>query len=65
VSGPWIRMPPRREDDLRALLTAGAVAACAGVVTFYLARVLLARERVGQAEGPTPAADLPPEGGDA
>ena len=46
MSGEWIRVPPERGDTARALLTAGVVAAGAGVVTFYLTRLLLARERL-------------------
>lgn len=42
----WIRVRPERRDDVGALVAAGVVAAGVGAVTFYLARLLLAREPV-------------------
>ena len=40
----YIRVPAERKDDVAALVVSGALAACVGAVTFYLTRVLLARE---------------------
>jgi hypothetical protein len=40
----WVRTPAGGRENAGAALVAGAVAAGVGVVTFYLTRVLLARE---------------------
>ncbi|HKJ01914.1 MAG TPA: hypothetical protein VJ997_05645 [Longimicrobiales bacterium] len=58
----WIRVPPDRDHDTRAVLAAGAVAAGVGLATFYLARILLAREKLGEG-GPPGEAHRGPEGG--
>ena len=44
MSPRYIRVPAERRDTVAALLASGAVAACVGAVTFYFARLLLARE---------------------
>jgi hypothetical protein len=57
----WIRVPADRGDRARAALAAGAVAAGVGLITFYLARILLSREKLG--EGGVPGeAHRGPEG---
>lgn len=40
----WVPIPPGRRENAGAALVAGALAAGVGVVAFYLARVVLARE---------------------
>jgi hypothetical protein len=48
----FVRRPPGRRENLGAVALAVGVAAGVGALTFYLARVLLARERVvSPAEG--------------
>jgi len=49
VSGPWIRQPPERRHDVVAGVLAGAVAVGVGLTVFWLARLLLAREPLGEA----------------
>lgn len=44
----WVRLPAGRKERTGAALAAGAVAACAGAVTFYLARLILSREPIGR-----------------
>lgn len=61
----WIRVPPERDDDARALLAAAAVAAGVGVITFYLARLLLAREGLSVGGPPGRGAGAAEEGGGA
>ena len=46
----WIRLRPGRRETVGAALASGAVAACVGAVTFYLARLFLSREPIGPAE---------------
>ena len=48
----WVRNDPDRRETLGAGLVAGAVAAGVGVVTFYLARLFLAREPLDAPPGP-------------
>ena len=48
----WIRVPPDRDDHGRALLVAGAVAAGVGLITFYLTRLLMARDELA-GDGPS------------
>ncbi|HSG08419.1 MAG TPA: hypothetical protein VLA36_08675 [Longimicrobiales bacterium] len=52
MSGPWIRVPADRGDSARAAIAAGAVAAGVGLITFYLTRLLLAREKLGEDDPP-------------
>ena len=52
MSGPWIRVPPDGGDRARALIAAGALAAGVGLITFYLTRLMLARERLGEGGPP-------------
>jgi len=40
----YIRVPAEPKDNVSALLVSGALAAGVGVVTFYFARMLFARE---------------------
>ncbi len=56
----WVRLPPERDDTLRAGLLAGAVGAGVGLAAFYLTRLLLAREPLS---GP-PGTGRPGDGGD-
>ena len=56
MSGPWIRVLPDRGDNAGAAIAAAAVAAGVGLVTFYLTRLLLAREGLGE-DGPPGRAD--------
>lgn len=42
----WVRVPPDREDTLRAALTAGVLAVGVGTVTFWAVRLFLAREPI-------------------
>ena len=44
MSARWIRVPSEPRHDLTAALVAGTLAVGVGVVTFYLVRLLLARE---------------------
>jgi hypothetical protein len=46
VSARYVRNAPAPKDDVSAALVSGAAAALVGLVTFYLARILFARERV-------------------
>ena len=43
----YVRVPPRRQDTVGALMASGIVAAGVGAVTFYLTRLFLAREPLG------------------
>ena len=65
MSGEWIRVPPGRDENARALLAAGALAAGVGVVTFYLTRLLLARERLSLEGPPGRTRDAEDDGGGA
>lgn len=65
MSGEWIRVPPERGDTVRSLLAAGVMAAGAGLVTFYLTRLLLARERLSSKGPPGPTQGAHDEGGGA
>jgi len=53
----WIRVRPERRENVGALMAAGVVATGVGALTFYLTRLLLAREPVDAhrraAAGPT------------
>ena len=62
MSGPWIRVPAKRGDDVAAGIMAGALAAGVGLVTFYLIRTLLAREPLSP-PGPSASAAVG-EGGE-
>ncbi len=53
----YIRNRPSRSEELRALLVSSAVAAATGVVTFYFARMLIAREAL-PTKADTPAHEL-------
>ena len=44
MSPRWIRLDPDRHDDLRAAIVAGALGVGVGLVAFYFARLLSARE---------------------
>jgi len=46
MSARWIRIPPEPRHDVAAALAAGVLAVGVGVVTFWLARLVLARERL-------------------
>lgn len=52
MNAPWIRVPPRARDTFAASLVAGVVAAGVGLVTFYLARTILAREPLEETHPP-------------
>lgn len=65
MSGPWIRVHPDRTDTARALVAAGAVAAGVGLATFYLARLLSARERLSGGGPPGREEDAEGRGGGA
>jgi hypothetical protein len=65
VTHRWIRVPPDRDDGARALLAAGAVAAGVGLITFYVTRLLLAREKLQGGGPPGGAGDVTEEGGGA
>ncbi len=61
----WARVPARPGDNLKAGAVAAGVAAAVGLATFYLTRLLLAREPLAvprraadREEGPAP----PPSG---
>lgn len=58
MSPRWLRIRPTRRDDAMAGIVAGAVAAGAGLVTFYFARLLLARAPL---EDPDPEPEPRPE----
>lgn len=58
----WIRVRPDRGENLRAALAAGALAAGVGVVSFYLTRLLLAREPLQGPPGPSPDGAGEPDG---
>jgi len=47
MSAPWIRRPPEARDTAAAFVLAGVAAVGVGAVTFYLTRLLLAREPLG------------------
>ena len=55
MSARWIRVPAETRDDVTAALVAGALAVGVGVATFWLTRVLLARERLPGEEAGRPA----------
>lgn len=58
MSALWIRRPPERQESIASLLAAGIAAVGVGAVTFYLTRILLARDSLGGPEAPA----LPEEG---
>ena len=47
MSAPWIRRPPEGRETGAALVLAGIAAVGVGAGTFYLTRLLLAREPLG------------------
>ena len=55
----YIRNEPERRDDVAAAMVAGALAAGVGAVTFYLARLLLAREPVSKTDVCEPPERIP------
>ena len=55
----YIRNEPERRDDVAAAMVAGALAAGVGAVTFYLARLLLAREPVPKTDVGEPPERIP------
>lgn len=55
----WIRMPPEREDTVGAAALAVVAGVGVGVATWYVARLLLAREPVGAPPGTSSEARLP------
>jgi len=55
----YIRNEPERRDDVAAAMVAGALAAGVGAVTFYLARLLLAREPVSKTDVREPPERIP------
>ena len=65
MNDPWIRVPPERSDDAKALIAAGALAAGVGLITFYLTRMVLARERLSGGGPPGRDEDAAGEGGGA
>lgn len=67
----YIRVPAERRDTVAALMVSGVVAAGVGAVTFYLTRVLLAREpldagppRLSEEGTDAPSGDRPLLAGD-
>ena len=54
MSRHYRRVPPERKDTVAALLASGAVAACVGLVTFYFARLFIAREPLAPEEEERP-----------
>jgi hypothetical protein len=44
----YLRNEPGNKESLAAVVVAGTVAAGAGLITFYFARLLLSREAVGE-----------------
>jgi hypothetical protein len=65
VSALWIRRPPERREGAAALLAAGIAAAGVGVLTFYLTRILLARDSLGDGGVPAPLEQGPGGASDA
>ncbi len=61
MSARWIRVPSEPRHDLTAALVAGTLAVGVGLTTFYLVRLLLAREPL-PGGGPGPEAAPPREG---
>lgn len=59
MSTLWIRRPPERRENAAALLAAGIAAAGVGTLTFYLARILLARDSLGRRGVPAPPEEAP------
>jgi len=51
MSTPWIRVPPEPRQALAAGVVAGVVALGAAAVTFYIVRLVLAREPVSGGKG--------------
>lgn len=52
MSPRYIRTPPERKDDVAAALVSAALGVGVGLVAFYFARLMLAREPVaGAGEG--------------
>ncbi|HSH74576.1 MAG TPA: hypothetical protein VLA09_02640 [Longimicrobiales bacterium] len=47
MSPRYVRNRPERGDDLAAALVSAALAASVGLITFYFARLVIAREPVG------------------
>lgn len=47
MSSRYVRNEPDSRENLSAAVISGALAACVGLATFYLARLLLAREPIG------------------
>ncbi len=61
MSTRYVRRPPETKDNVSAALVGGVIAASLGVVAFYFARILMARERVGAA-GPEGSEEAVPRG---
>jgi len=49
----WLRLEPERKDTAAAALLATTLGLGVGMVTFYLVRLLLAREPLDRGDGPT------------
>lgn len=47
MSARYVRKVPETKENVSAALISGALAATIGLVAFYFARILLAREPVG------------------
>jgi hypothetical protein len=55
----WVRRAPERKDDVGALMAAGIVAAGVGAVTYYLARLIFARDPVNEHRHSVVTTDAP------
>lgn len=44
----WVRVTASRADNMRSGLAAGMLAAGVGIATFYVVRLVLAREPLGE-----------------
>jgi hypothetical protein len=50
MSPRYLRNPPRTSDDVSAAVLSVALAASVGLITFYFARLIFAREPMGAEE---------------
>jgi len=55
----WARVPARPRDTLTAAVAAASVATAVGFATFYLTRLLLAREPLAAARRPAKPGERP------
>lgn len=61
MSVRYVRRALEKKDNVSAALMSGAIAASVGLVAFYFARILLARERI-DAAGPEGSEEAIPRG---